>query len=73
MAIKVISVTAIPMIFRLIDSRIIAVALLKLRGRKLIRDIAAAISAIGHRSTAADWRSGSCNLMRVPLMRLKCW
>jgi len=29
----------------------------------------AAISAIGHRSTAADWRSGSCNLVRVPSIR----
>jgi hypothetical protein len=32
--------------------------------------MAAAVSAIGHRSTAADWRSASCNLVRVPLIRL---
>ncbi len=66
MAIKAISVTAIPMIFRLIDSLIMVKYLSSTsRVRKHIRDVAAEISAIDHRSMATDWRNGTCNFFRT--------
>jgi hypothetical protein len=58
MAIKTISVTAIPMIFRLIDSRIMVNRSPQtLEILKHIRDVAAAISAIdrGDRLARRNW------------------